>query len=253
MEVQIKRFDLHSLTKSPIIHLVGLRGSGKTMILKDIVYSQNKFYHKILAMTPLIDSRRDMQSYLCKFGEKVEFYENFDEEALKELNSEMANLSRQEDGESETLADTPKPEALLILDECLYGTRKGSIESKELIRLCMNNRHYRITCVCLWQYLPVLPPQIQMNHDYIFYSPTASTHHLYEFWKQFGGRFLKLKYEDFYKVVASIITHHTFMVFDLTAPSNKICDTVFYFQPSLWPKPQPPQKSILGWLASWIW
>lgn len=160
------------------------KGQGKTTLLLNLLTKREsplyKRYNKIFVISPTAKKDDKMKELVEDIGPD-QYYEELTEDNLQEIldNIECETEMRKQNKK-------PKPEFLLILDDCIHML-KGK-NGKKLAELVTQNRHHSLSNFVLVQkwnnYLPTL---IRSNVDCIAYWHTQSKKELKSFIEDMNG------------------------------------------------------------------
>lgn len=160
------------------------KGQGKTTLLLNLLTKKEsplyKRYNKIFVISPTAKKDDKMKELVEDIGPD-QYYEELTEDNLQEIldNIEYETEMRKQNKK-------PKPEFLLILDDCIHML-KGK-NGKKLAELVTQNRHHALSNFVLVQkwnnYLPTL---IRSNVDCIAYWHTQSKKELKSFIEDMNG------------------------------------------------------------------
>jgi hypothetical protein len=211
--VNIRKLDIKkvNLLNRNII-LAGKRGTGKSILEKDLLYKQYVHFHqpkRALFASPTADSTDEFK----KIVNNECVTDKFDPAQLREL----IDLQKR---------DSSVFNALVLLDDCMYD--KKSAKSVEFRDLIMNGRHYNIGLWNEMQYIMDMSPDIRSNVDYVFAFRDSSRNTREKLWKYFFGIFPT--YEEFSEVFDACTQNYGCMVIDNTKPANGIEDCVFWYK-----------------------
>jgi len=216
MEYRLREFDPASTKHSRIWLIIGPRGSGKTILLRDILYKTRKHYDIGLAMTATtstVDTFKDFIPYHLIF-KKGYNYEQC--EQLLKVSKDLTAQGKQQ-------------KALLILDDCMFDSKVMKSDAQTEIHL--NGRHSGISLINTTQYAMIIPPAIRTNIDYVLVlqdSVLANRKRLHSF---FFGNFPTFK--DFDRVFNNVTENNGALVLDRTKNTSNIEDCTFYYKASM--------------------
>lgn len=214
-ELDIRRFDPSTMKPHRISVCIGKRGTGKSILIQDIMYHMRNQLHYGLAMTPTQQSAESFRSYMPASS----VYNEYRVDVLGRM------LSTQRSRSQERGMAGVRP-LFLVLDDCMYD--KSVIKGKEIRDLFMNGRHYKMFFVAAVQYLMDLSPALRTQVDYCFAlreNVIANRERLY---KYFFGIFPS--YDDFSRVLDACTANFECLVIDNTVQSNSISDCVFWYK-----------------------
>ena len=201
--------NINNIKDYPVICCLGKRRSGKTFLIRDLIYNhfvKIKKYKNIILISPT--AHIDQSNSYSFIDDKYKF-EEFSESLLLNLMKRQAELiKRDRKGSYNTL---------LILDDVINMSDKR--ESKLLASLLVKSRHYRISIILSLQYMKSqeFTPASRDNIDYLFVFPQTSTENIKNISSQwFGGS--KEKEMKGRQLIESVpdIEDHNILVIDNT-------------------------------------
>ena len=164
--VEILPFDMPAMTsngKCPTIAVFGARGSGKSVLIKDILYH----YH--LASVPRVcvfSATEGLNSYFAQFVPGMYIHSPVSVAGVTRVFEEQKNLvKKQQLGLIDKDVDL---RLIIVLDDLAYS--KQMLKSEVLAELALNGRHSLCILVISIQYLMSLPIQCRSNIDFAFIS-----------------------------------------------------------------------------------
>ena len=211
-KLKIRKFLVDNMKPDRTILIVGKRGTGKTILTKDIMYHMRKKVDTGFLMTPTYDTQKEFEECLPK----SHIYNEYSLEVVKNLIGSMESLVEQ--GKERHI--------LLTLDDCMYD--KSIMKSKEIRELMMNGRHLRIPFINSVQYLMDLGPDLRGQVDYVFCCREGSKSTREKLYKYFFGMFDK--FSEFSMVMEKCTNNHEVLVLDATQSTNKLEDCIFYYK-----------------------
>jgi hypothetical protein len=210
--MRVKRFDPSSLKPHRIIIIVGKRGTGKSVMQRDLMYHLCKKWDFGLAMTPTEESADMFRKHMPDSW----IYNGFSTAKL----DQMLSMQRE-------LCKTKKQKDLFILmDDCMYD--KKILKGLGIRDLFMNGRHMHISLCNAVQYVMDMGPDLRTQVDYVFALRENIISHKTKLWKYFFGMFEK--YEDFAKVMDKCTANHGCLVMDNTTGSCNVEECIFWYK-----------------------
>ena len=142
MSFSIREFQPSTISDGAICGVVGRRGSGKSIILKDLLYHKRNSLPFGLVMS----GTEAGNGYFKKFIPEIFVYDDFNGPALEKL------LERQK----KAAKKGNMPKVFVVLDDLAFD---GSIMKKPIMRyIFMNGRHLNIFLIFSSQYVSDLGP-----------------------------------------------------------------------------------------------
>jgi len=151
MNLELKKFDMKNIkyksseTQGPVIVLIGRRDTGKSFLVKDLLY-----HHQDIPIGTVISGTEAGNGFYAKMVPKLFIHDEYNtaiienilkrqKMVIKQINKEVAAYGKSNiDGR-----------AFVILDDCLYD---NSWAREKLMRLLfMNGRHWKIMLVITMQ------------------------------------------------------------------------------------------------------
>ena len=260
-EIKLKRFNPRKMEEQrtnpnkgpPTILLVGSKRTGKTTLIRDLMY----YFRRIPAGVIMTGSLTSANAF-AEFFPKSCIFNHLNDDMVKRLESivrRQNKLVRQETKDKDKFLklQEKKPKSkrvpyqhtdyssLMLFDDCGYDTK---FAKKEVIRMAfMNGRHYKILLMMAIQYCKSVPPDLRMNADYIFIMKEPSIKErkkLHETW--FGMCTTK----EFNRIMDVCTDNYGCLVLDNTVSSNKIEDQVFFYKAKF-----PARKYKVGTKELW--
>jgi hypothetical protein len=195
-----------------IILVVGKRGTGKSTLIKDILYHLRKKVDISFAMSPTIDTIRMFEECMPK----SHVYNEYSLAHLQNMIKQFKAL-KEEDKERS---------GLLALDDCMY--EKSIMKTKEMRQVHMNGRHFNLYFVNAMQYVMDMGPDLRSQVDYLFVLKENIISSRQKLWKYFFGMFEK--YSEFSMVMDKCTNNHECLVLDNTQPENELTNSIYYYK-----------------------
>lgn len=151
---RIKQLNYQDIRPDSTILCVAPRGGGKSTQIKEIMYHlRTKFYGGMV-----ISPSEEMNQFFSKFVPENNIKYKFDEKDIKILMERQRAMIKKK---------TARPDAFLIMDDCLEKKRK--FEDIDAVRsIWVNGRHFKILSILALQYLKAAGPLIRQNTTWLF-------------------------------------------------------------------------------------
>uniref|UniRef100_A0A6C0BQZ6 Uncharacterized protein n=1 Tax=viral metagenome TaxID=1070528 RepID=A0A6C0BQZ6_9ZZZZ len=240
MKLELKKFDINTITDDKVVVMIGKRNTGKSYLIKDLLYhncnlpigtvisgteSANHFYENVVPKIFIHDEYTPVLiDNVVKRQQKI----------LKTINKENCMYGR-------TQID---PRSFLILDDCLYDS--SWTKDKNVRALFMNGRHLKMFFIISMQYPLGIPPNLRTNIDYIFILRENIVANRKRIYDNYAGMFPT--FEIFCQVMDQCTEHYECLVIDNTTKSNKLEDTVFWYKANETPSYRVCQEEY--WILS---
>lgn len=215
VKLRVRKFETETLKPHRIIIVVGKRGTGKSVLQRDLMYHLSDKLDFGLAMTPTEETADTFREHMPDSW----IYNNFSSAKL----DTMLNMQRD-------LVKHKKARSLFILlDDCMYD--KKILKGLGIRDLFMNGRHLNITLCNAVQYVMDMGPDLRTQVDYVFALRENIISNKNKLWKYFFGMFEK--FDDFCKVMDKCTENHSCIVMDNTTGSCKVEECIFWYKAQL--------------------
>ena len=228
MNLELKKFDMRSITfkanetKGPVIVLIGRRDTGKSYLVRDLLY-----YHQDIPIGTVISGTEEGNGFYGKLVPKLFIHNEYNtaiiENILKRQKQVLKQINRELKQFNKTSID---PRTFVILDDCLYD---NSWSRDKLMRcLFMNGRHWKVMLVITMQFALGVPPALRTNIDYIFILRDPYLSNRRRIYENYAGMFAT--FEAFCQVMDQCTENYECLVINNNAKSNKLQDQIFWYK-----------------------
>jgi len=215
MRLKIKKWDPSNIKQHRIILLVGRRGSGKSTLMEDILYTTSKNYDLAIAMSPTEES-------LAMFRKHIPpacVYDSFSLQKIEEIVAMQKELCRSGKHRS----------VLICLDDCMYD--KKIMKSTCIREIHYNGRHLKITFLTAVQYLVDIPCELRTQCDYVLSLKENILTNKQKLHKYYFGIFDT--FNEFSRTLEVVTNNYGAIVLDNTSATNDIEKVVYWYRGSL--------------------
>jgi hypothetical protein len=228
MNLELKKFDMKNIefntnkTQGPVIVLIGRRDTGKSFLVKDLLY-----HHQDIPIGTVISGTEAGNGYYAKMVPKLFIHDEYNsaiiENILKRQKMVIKQINKEVDAYGRSNIDG---RAFVILDDCLYD---NSWARDKLMRLLfMNGRHWKILLVITMQYPLGVPPNLRTNIDYTFILREPYINNRKRIYENYAGMFPT--FESFCQVMDQCTENYECLVISNNAKSNKLDDQIFWYK-----------------------
>jgi len=160
---QLKRFHLRNIKPNATVAIVGKRNTGKTTILKWMIY----YNYKRIRMPMVFSQTAGMNGDFNKMVPELFIHEEYDNNIMKTFMKDQALLKQKiKDGECHNKV---KKLGYIVLDD-IIGDKTKLNSDPNFLKMFFMGRHLESTIVLSVQSLIAVPPKIRENLDYIIYT-----------------------------------------------------------------------------------
>tara|TARA_B110000046_G_C12910593_1_gene362644 strand:- start:128 stop:964 length:837 start_codon:yes stop_codon:yes gene_type:complete len=243
MTLDLKKFDMKNISfrpnenKGPVIVLIGRRDTGKSYLVKDILY-----YHQDIPIGTVISGTEAGNGFYSVHVPKLFIHDEYNttiiENILQRQKTVLKVVKKELEAQKKSNID---PRAFVILDDCLYDASWA--KDKVMRLLFMNGRHWKVMLVITMQYPLGIPPNLRTNIDYVFILREPYIANRKRIYENYAGMFPT--FESFCQVMDQCTENYECLVINNNAKSNKLQDLIF------WYKAEPHPNFKLGSKEFW--
>jgi Poxvirus A32 protein len=177
IHVRFHRFDMSSMKPNCVVLIIAKRGSGKSMLVKDMMYN-----FRTIPMAVAVSATEELTGFYQDVMPPVCVrFEYSQDVLLKVMNRQKAVIHMKKRN------PTIDARAMLVLDDCTTET----IGSRDplLRKLFFNGRHSELLLVLTLQYPLGIPPDMRGQVSYTFILADNSHHHRKLLWEKYAHVF----------------------------------------------------------------
>ena len=232
MNFEIKKFNIETIRdrceidsrKSPMIVVIGKKDTGKSFLVKDILYhTQNAFpVGTVISGTEVANEffQHMVPSKLIHDKYKPDIVMNTIKRQL------AVKTHRNQDKHRNGGNSNVDPRAFLILDDCLYDATWIREESTRYV--FMNGRHIDLMTIITMQYPLGITPNLRTNVDFIFILRETMINNRKRIYDNYAGMFPT--FEMFCQFMDQCTENYECLVICNGVSSNKLEDQVFWYK-----------------------
>ena len=231
MNLEMKKFDMKQIrfpaneNKGPVIVLIGRRDTGKSFLVKDLLY-----YHQDIPVGTVISGTEASNGFYSSIVPKLFIHDEYNsaiiENILKRQKVVLKQIKKEETAYKRR--SNIDPRAFVIMDDCLYD---NSWSREKVMRLLfMNGRHWKIMLIITMQYPLGVPPNLRTNIDYTFILREPYIANRKRIYENYAGMFPT--FESFCQVMDQCTENYECLVISNNAKSNKLSEQIFWYKAS---------------------
>lgn len=211
--INIRQFDMKKIQKDSSIVLLGKRRTGKSFLVKDILYN-----HKDIPLGMVISRTEHLNAFYSDFIPNMFIYSKYEPQMLDKL------FARQERAINENWQD---PCVFLLFDDCLSDASNWK-KDERIKEIFFNGRHYKILYLLTMQAPMGIPPEMRTNIDFTFILKNNNANDREKIYKNYAGVFPTR--EIFECVMDECTENYHCLVIDNTTHSKHLEDQVFIYK-----------------------
>jgi Poxvirus A32 protein len=222
VELKLRKFDVNRIKDDKIVVMLGRRGSGKSVILKEIL-SKHTAIPLGICISPTEAANQYFGDFIPgmfihhEYAPKVT--DNFvrrQQAAMETMNKEVTNFG----------ASNIDPRAFLIMDDCMYDA--SWTKDKNMRYLFFNGRHVKAFVLMTMQYVYGMPPTMRSNIDFVFLLREPNLQNRKRIFEAYAGMFHN--FDLFNTVMDQCTNNFECLVIDNTTRSNRLEDQVYWYK-----------------------
>jgi hypothetical protein len=228
MNLELKRFDMKSISfkpnesKGPVIVLIGRRDTGKSFLVRDLLY-----YQQDIPIGTVISGTEEGNGFYGKMVPKLFIHNEYNTAIIENILKRQRGVLKQIKKEMDTYKrSTIDPRTFVILDDCLYDNTWA--RDKMMRLLFMNGRHWKVMLLITMQYPLGIPPTLRTNIDYVFILREPYIANRKRIYENYAGMFPT--FESFCQVMDQCTENFECLVINNNSKSNKLQDQVFWYK-----------------------
>ena len=228
MTLQLKKFDMKMITfkpdenKGPVIVLIGRRDTGKSFLVRDLLY-----YQQDIPVGTVISGTEEGNGFYSTHVPKLFIHNEYNTGIVENIMKRQRGVLKQIRAEKESYRkSTIDPRTFCILDDCLYDA--SWTKDKMMRLLFMNGRHWKIMLIITMQYPLGIPPNLRTNIDYVFILREPYIANRKRIYENYAGMFPT--FESFCQVMDQCTENYECLVINNNSKSNKLTDQIFWYK-----------------------
>lgn len=220
MKLSIKKFDLNNIHETSIINIIGKRATGKTTLVRDILYHNNNSISNTLIFNTSEEAVKEYSNIFNNVQTEynpllLEYYNNKQLEFRKNNNGYYNYSSMDTD--------------MIVFDDLMYDT--SLVKDNYFKRLMFNSIHLKTGLILTMSTCLGLPPCLRANIDYVFILRENMVSNRKRLYEQYAGMFPT--FDVFCQVMDQFTNNYECLVIDNTSRSNNIEDIVYWYKADL--------------------
>ena len=218
-EFRLRKFDMSKTRDSAKFVLIGIRGVGKTELIKDILY-----HKRDIPVGVVIDPTHECTKSYEGIIPSAFIHTEYQPELVDGLLSRYKIMRKKKDEQGSEELDM---RSFIVQDCSLYDTE--TIKSVQQRQLFFNGRCYQILSILAIQWSMGIPPSLRANIDYVFIFGTNQMSDRRRLYEHYAGVFPT--FSEFSQVMDQICVNvGDCLVIDNTVRSNKIEDMIYWYK-----------------------
>jgi len=218
-KIQFHEFTLEQMCDHASILLIAKRGSGKSVLILDILEALHTRFPVGLVIAPT-DRMNKFYSNSCIPDSYVHY--NFKTEIIQNVLKRQIKMK-----EKKTKSPNVNSNGFIVMDDCL-SQKADWARDPAIFELLYNGRHYDITYILSMQYPLGISPDLRQNFDYVFLLSDDIVENQKKLWKYYAGCFPS--FDSFRQVFTQLTTDFGCMVLSNRGHRTNLQDKVFHYK-----------------------
>ena len=227
MNLNLRKFDIKSISPDKVCVFIGKRETGKSFLVKDLLW-----HMRDVPIGTVISGTEAANTFYGDIVPSLFIHDQYTPEivanTLKRQKMVIQKIKADNNNFGKSVID---PRAFLILDDCLYDN--SWIRDTNIRSLFMNGRHWKMLFIITMQYALGVPPNLRTNIDYVFILRENFVSNRKRLYEHYAGMFPS--YDIFAQVMDACTENYECLVIHNNAKSNKLEDQVFWYKASAHP------------------
>ena len=226
MNLNLRKFDIRSITPDKVCIFIGKRETGKSFLVKDLLW-----HHRAVPIGTVISGTEAANTFYGDIVPSLFIHDAYTPEIVSNTLKRqklVIDKIKQEERSYGAGNSSINPNAFLILDDCLYDN--SWIRDTNIRSLFMNGRHWKILFIITMQYALGVPPNLRTNVDYVFILRENFVSNRKRLYEHYAGMFPS--FDIFCQVMDACTENYECLVIHNNAKSNKLEDQVFWYKAS---------------------
>ena len=226
MAFNIREFDMNVLKercamdshKSPMIVIIGKKDTGKSFLVRDILYNTQECY----PIGTVISGTEVANAFFQHMVPSKLIHDKYSPDIVMQVIKRQLAV-KQARNAGKTNQD---PRAFLILDDCLYDNSWIQQESTRYV--FMNGRHIDLSTIITMQYPLGVTPNLRTNVDFIFILRETMINNRKRIYENYAGMFPN--FDMFCTFMDQCTENYECLVICNGVQSNRLEDQVFWYK-----------------------
>jgi hypothetical protein len=218
----INEFNLDDMVKDPACVMIAKRGSGKSVLVREILLHFSKKIPMGIIISPTDEMNRDYSSFVPESF----IYNKFDPDVVKQV-LDHQKWAIEKEKERVHKGKKFNSRAFIVMDDCLAD--KGSwAKDPTTSTLLMNGRHYHIMYILTMQFPLGIKPELRGNFDYVFLLADDTVSNQKRIYDHYAGMFPN--FDAFRQVFEQLTSDYGAMVIVNRGVRKNFLEKIYYYK-----------------------
>jgi energy-coupling factor transporter ATP-binding protein EcfA2 len=223
--IKLKRFNIHTMEKNRIVAVLGRKGSGKSTLIKDILY-----HVKDIPVGTVISPTEELNEFFSDIVPPIFIHPDYDESIVDRFVDRQRLIIKKHKEQIKRFGKSNIDyNAYLILDDCMYDNTW--CKDKSIRFMFTNGRHTKALFLFTLQYPLGIPPTLRTNVDYVFIYKDDLLRNRRIIYENYASVFPT--FDIFCVFMEQCTQNYECLVIDNTCVTGKLEDKVFWYKANL--------------------
>ena len=221
--LNLQKFDITSIQHDKTIILVGKRDTGKSFLVRDLLY-----YQRDIPLGNVISPTECANKFYSSIVPSIFIYDKYTPETVEKFVKRQKLVKKRLEKQIHYYGSSDIDDrAFFIMDDCLYDS-KTWVRDPNINFLFLNGRHYHVLFLVTMQYPLGIPPVLRSNIDYVFILRENNLGNRKRLYENFAG--MLPSFEMFCSLMDQCTENYECLVIHCSARSNKLTDQIFWYK-----------------------
>lgn len=221
--LNLKKFDMSRIGKGSIVALIGKRNTGKSFLVKDLLY-----YKRDVPIGTVISASEGSNRFYGDMMPSLFIHEEYSPEIIANLVKRQKLVTRKMKQQIAMYGKSNiDPYAFLILDDLMYDAPRW-LKDVNIKDIFMNGRHFNLLFLVTMQFSLGIVPAMRTQIDFCVLCRENIVSNRKRLYEHYAGMFPT--FEIFSQVMDQCTQNYECLIIDNTSKSNEITSQVFWYK-----------------------
>lgn len=221
--LNLKKFDMASIKKDSIIALIGKRNTGKSFLVRDLLY-----YKRDVPIGTVISASEGSNRFYGDMMPSIFIHEEYSPEIIANVVKRQKLVTRKMKQQIAMYGKSNiDPYAFLVLDDMMYDAPRW-LKDKNIIDIFMNGRHFKLMFLMTMQFSLGINTSLRGQIDFCIICRENIVSNRKRLYEHYAGMFPT--FEIFCQVMDQCTQNYECLVIDNTTKSNALCDQIYWYK-----------------------
>jgi hypothetical protein len=222
MQLQLRKFDISSISHDKVIILLGKRGTGKSVLVRDVLYN-----NRDIPVGSIVSPTEQSNHFYSDMVPHIFIHDELTPEIISKVIQRQLKQNKSIEKQKKVYGSSSIDSRMfLILDDCMFDS--SWTHDKGIRYLFMNGRHLPLMLLITMQHPLGIPPSLRTNVDFVFILRENVVSNRKKIWVNYAGMFPT--FDAFCQVMDQCTEDYECLVINNNVQSNKLEDQVFWYK-----------------------